>query len=107
MKKRSIIQLLFLIIPALFILITCDEKPKNPVSEYGDALIGAYKRGQQAGEEANIDAIKKTIQSYHAEHEKYPESLKEIEDLMRKPIAANKYDYDPQTGTVTLKSNRP
>jgi hypothetical protein len=105
MKKESIIQLLFLIILALFILITCDEKPKNPVSEYGDALIGAYKRGQQAGEEANLDAIKKTIQAYYAEHEKYPESLKEIEDLMRKPINVNKYNYDPQTGTIALKSN--
>src|SRR4030042_6786874 len=105
--KKGWKQVLFPIILALFLLLACDEKPKNPISEYGDALIGSYKRGQQAGEEANLDAIKKTIQSYYAEHEKYPESLKDLEDLMRKPIDATKYNYDPQTGTITLKSNRP
>jgi hypothetical protein len=105
--KKGWKQALFPIILGFFLLLACDEKPKNPISEYGDALIGSYKRGQQAGEEANLDAIKKTIQSYHAEHEKYPESLKDIEDLMRKPIDATKYNYDPQTGTITLKSNRP
>ena len=103
MKKESIIQLLFLIILALFILITCDEKPKNPVSEYGDALIGSYKRGQQAGEEANLEAVKKSIGAYHAANDKYPQSLDEIKDLLGSKIDLSKYDYNPDNGKVSIK----
>ena len=89
---------------AIFLL-ACDEKPKNPVSEYGDAMVGAYKRGQRAGEEADLDAVKKTIQAYYAANGEYPKSLKDIENMIQKPLAPNKYDYDPQTGAVTFKSN--
>ena len=103
--KKGWIKLLFSIMLATIFLLACDEKPKNPVSEYGDAMVGAYKRGQRAGEEADFDAIKKTIQAYYAANEEYPKSLKEIEGMLQKPIDPNKYEYDPQTGTVTLKSN--
>lgn len=89
----------------LALIAACDEKPKNPVSEYGDAMLDAYKKGQQAGEAANLDVIKKTIQAYYAANEKYPVSLDEIAGLIGKPIDTSKYDYNPQTGNVNLKNN--
>lgn len=96
-------KILFVVI-ALFFFIACEEKPKNPVAEYGDAMINAYKKGQDAGETANLDAIKKTIQAYHAANEKYPQSLDEIKGLIGSNIDTSKYDYNPQTGAVNLKS---
>ncbi len=97
-------QLLFVVVILSF-FVACDQKPKNPVAEYGDTMINSYRKGQQAGETANLDAIKKTIQAYHAANDKYPESLKDIENLMGATIDINKYDYNPQTGMVRLKSN--
>jgi hypothetical protein len=95
---------LFFIGIILFLLTACDQKPKNPVAEYGNAMINSYKRGQQAGEIANLDAIKKAIQAYHAANDKYPESLKDIENLLGTTIDDSKYDYSPDTGMVSLKS---
>ena len=50
---------LLLGLAVLSLIAACDEKPKNPVSEYGDAIIDSYKKGQQAGETANLDAVKR------------------------------------------------
>lgn len=96
-------QVLFVVF-IVFFFIACDQKPKNPVAEYGDAMINAYKKGQDAGETANLDAIRKTVQAYHALNDKYPQSLDEIKDLIGAKIDTSKYDYNSQTGAVNLKS---
>jgi hypothetical protein len=88
----------------LFITCGCKEKPKNPVEEYGNTLIHAYQNSQGAVEVANLDAIKKAVQLYRAEHGEYPGSLTDIEDLAGMTIDTAKYDYDPATGSVTLKA---
>jgi hypothetical protein len=103
MKLESRIHLLIPIILALVFFLACDQKPKNPVSEYGDALIGAYKRGQQAGETANLEAVRKSIEAYHAANEKYPQSLDEIKDMLGSKIDLSKYEYNPDNGTVSIK----
>ncbi|RJQ41071.1 MAG: hypothetical protein C4550_02355 [Nitrospiraceae bacterium] len=92
-----------LVLVSLPLLASCDEKSKNPVSEYGDAMIDAYKKGQAVKETADLDAIRKTIQVYYAENGKYPASLDEIANLIGKPLDTAKYDYNPQTGKVSLK----
>ena len=86
-----------------FLAIACDEKPKNPVSEYGDALIGSYKSSQKAGEEANLDAVKKALQAYRAANDKYPSVLEDVGDLIGGKVDFSKYDYNPGTGEVSLK----
>ena len=55
----KLIQSFFILIFLFFLITACDQKPKNPVSEYGDAMIDSYKKGQQAGVMANLDAVKK------------------------------------------------
>jgi len=90
---------------ALCVFTACDQKPKNPVSAYGDALIGAYKGSKGAAEQANLDAVQKSVDAYRAANEKYPENLKDVEPLLgASQIDLTKYDYDPQTGKVGLKS---
>src|SRR5512135_1284360 len=87
----------------LILMPGCKEKPKNPVAEYGDSLVGAYKGSQNAAEQANLDAVQKAINAYHAANEGYPKSLQDVEQLIGSPIDLTKYNYDPATGTATLK----
>lgn len=89
---------LLLGLAVLSLIAACDEKPKNPVSEYGDAIIDSYKKGQQAGETANLDAVKKAVQAYHALNDKYPQSLDDVKELIGAEMDMSKYTYDPQTG---------
>lgn len=84
-------------------LSSCNEKPKNPVSEYGDNLINSYKGAQNASEQANLDAVQKTVNAYRAAYDGYPKSLQDIESMLRGSVDLAKYDYDSATGTVTLK----
>jgi len=89
----------------LGVILACGEKPKNPVSEYGDAMINSYQKGKQAGVSGNLDAVKNAIQAYHAANDKYPQNLDEVQPLIGSQVDFSKYDYDPQSGTVTLKTN--
>jgi competence protein ComGC len=98
-KSRPI---LFLTVLVLF-LISCDQKPKNPVDEYGTSLIDSYKKAQKAGESANLDAVKKSVQAYRAANDKYPDSLDEIKGFINSDIDLSKYDYNPENGAVSIK----
>lgn len=91
------------LIVSCIVLFSCDVEPKNPVSEYGDTLINSYKKGQDAGEVANLDTVKKAVQAYRASNDRYPESLDKVQDLIASPIDLSKYDYSPETGSVSIK----
>lgn len=96
---------IILIPVVLFFFVACDEKPKNPVAEYGDTMINSYKKGQAAGETLNLDAVKKSVQAYHAANDKYPQTLDEIKDMVGSQIDTTKYVYDAKTGSVDVKRN--
>jgi hypothetical protein len=98
-RLRRILSLIFV----LFILFACKEKPKNPVAEYGDALIDSYKRGQKAGDTANLDALKKAVESYRATNGRLPENMEEMNEFIGSGIDTSKYDYNPENGAVSLK----
>ena len=96
---------LFFAVFILIVIAACDEKPKNPAAEYGDAMINSYQKGKQAGVEGNLDAVRKAVDAYHAANDKYPQDLDEVQPLIGSAVDFSKYDYNPQTGTVTLKTN--
>ena len=97
---------IFLMVVILTFIFACKEKPKNPVAEYGNTMINSYQRGKQAAVEANLDAVKKALQAYHASNDKYPQNLEEIKPLLGgSDMDLSKYDYNPENGAVTLKVN--
>jgi hypothetical protein len=98
-KRKAIVSILF----CLFFLFACDEKSKNPVAEYGDALMDSYKRGQQTEVKSNLDIVKKAVQLYYSTNDKFPKTLDEAKDFMGPDIDLSKYDYNPDNGTVSLK----
>jgi len=73
------------------------------VSEYGNTLVDTYKRGQNAGVTANLDTVKKAVQSYQAANGKYPETLDDAKDFIGSEVDLSKYEYNPETGIVSLK----
>jgi hypothetical protein len=89
----------------LFLFTGCDEKPKNPAAEFGDAMIHSYQRGQQAAEAANLDAVRSAVKAYHAFHDTYPGDLDEVESLLNSRLDFSKYEYNPQNGKVSLKAD--
>jgi len=126
MKEWNNRHLLFLVIASLFFVFACDKQPEstepeqqapvseqetkdfaeeneNLVAEYGETMITAYTKGKQAGITGNLSAVKKTIEAFHATHERYPESLDEIKHMFGSRIDLSIYDYDPSTGKVSLK----
>ncbi len=103
MLKTEIVLVLACCSVLLLATSACREKPKNPVSEYGDALINSYQGSKSAAEQANLDALKAAVSAYRAANESYPKSLQEVGHMVGGPIDLSKYDYDPATGTVTLK----
>ena len=98
-------RLLFTVV-ILTIILACDEKPKNPVAEYGNTMVNSYQKGKQAGVDGNLDAVKNAVQAYHASNDKYPQNLDEIKPLLGgTEVDFSKYDYNPENGTVALRIN--
>ena len=54
------------ILTGSLILTACDQKPKNPVSDYGSALLGAPEGHTRVSSTANLDAVRKCIGAYRA-----------------------------------------
>jgi hypothetical protein len=85
------------------LVLGCKDKPKNPVEEYGGALINSYERSKAAQGAANLEALKKSIAAYRASNGSYPADLGEAASFSGIQIDPGLYDYDPGTGQVALR----
>jgi len=97
-------RIIFALVILTFIF-ACEEKPKNPVAEYGNVMMNSYQRGKQAGVEESLVAVREALKAYHAANDKYPQNLEEIKPLFSSEVDLSKYDYNPENGAVTLKVN--
>jgi hypothetical protein len=102
MAVKKFWHFIFALLSCAFLIVACEEKPKNPAAQYGDSMIDSYKKGQKAGITGNLDAVKKAVQAYRAANDKYPASLEEVGDLIGSKVDFSKYDYNPETGEVFL-----
>jgi hypothetical protein len=95
---------LLLVVIILSFFTACEETPKNPVAEYGNTMMNAYQKGKIGGKIANLQAVKSAVQAYHAANDRFPEKLEDVKDLIGSEMDFSKYNYNPQTGMVSLKS---
>ncbi len=96
----------FLIILATLVLVLsvgCDQKPKNPVAEHGNAMIDAYQKSKTVRDTASLSSIRTAVQTFHAEKGRYPNDLSEIQDMLGAPYDLSVYSYNPSDGSVSLK----
>lgn len=99
------IKALFIVLSVSLFLATagCDSNI-NPVKEFGDSMIGSVETSKEFADEITFLNIKKALQMYYAENSKYPETLKDIEYFMDSPIDIELYEYNPETGELSKKS---
>ncbi len=100
MKKIALTSVLVLLLP---LLTACKDEPANPPREYGGALIDSYDDARDAAASANLDVLKSAIRQYRAANGGYPASLEELKGFIGTEFDEEKYEYDPGTGTLTLR----
>jgi hypothetical protein len=98
MLLKKYILVIFLM--SSVILPACDNKQANPVDTY----VGAVNNAGNVAGAANLVTIRQSVEAYHAANGKYPASLGDIEGMMGSQIDVAKFDYNPETGAVTLKA---
>jgi len=88
-------------VPAIALsLYACKD---NPADKYGTTMINSYHQSQTTADQATLDSLNKSIQAYQASNGKNPESMEELEKIVGSPVDRNKFQYNPETGTVALK----
>jgi len=90
-------------VSCLMLSAACDQKPKNPVAEHGDAMIDAYQKSKVLRDTASLSSVKTAIQTFHAENGRYPSELSEIRDLLGAEYDLSVYSYNSSDGSVALK----
>ncbi len=82
-------------------LVSCESK--NPVEQYGDDVIKAYKGTEKVAGQASVQNLQNAIRGFHAANGRYPNDLKELEGFSGIPLDPALYDYDPSSGVITAK----
>jgi len=100
MEQTKIVFYVFLIF-LIALVAGCEEKT-NPAAQYGDGMIGAYEHSSITAGQTTLKGIKDAIRAYHISNGEYPDSLEDIQKLMGSRIDTRLYDYDPDSGEITL-----
>ena len=87
----------------LALFAACDQKPKNPVAEHGDAMIDAYQKSKVLRDTASLSSVKTGIQTFYSANGRYPNDLSEIKDLLGAEYDLSVYAYNPSDGSVSLR----
>ena len=95
-------RLLFYLFIVFLIAMTAGCEDLNPVAKVGDGMIGAYERSSVTAGQASLKSIKDAIRIYHISNGEYPASLEEIQKLMGSRIDIGLYEYDSDSGEITL-----
>ena len=84
---------------ALF-FVGCD---RSPVEEFAEEMLAPYEISRGVADQASLQAIQRYIRSHRAINGKYPESMEELESSLGKGYNLEPFDYDPGSGTLTLR----
>lgn len=83
-------------------LFACSDD-RNPVQQYGHTMVESLKTTKKIEKKANVQAMQQSIQEYYAANGRYPSDLNEVAAFNGMTLESNKYDYNPETGTLTEK----
>lgn len=82
----------------------CDRQSKDIVTGHGNTLVKSRSDAVQAADKSELAVIQGSINSYHAANGAYPATIQAVGSLLGSQIDYAKYDYNPQTGVISLKS---
>ena len=93
--KRIILACLF-----VFLVFGCD---RDTDQDYADEVVETLDRTQEFADNMSLQAIQRNIRSYRALNGKYPESVEALATIAGYNFDPDKYEYDPDTGIISLK----
>jgi peptidoglycan/xylan/chitin deacetylase (PgdA/CDA1 family) len=73
------------------------------VDEFADEMLVSHEISRGVADQASLRAIQRHIRSYRAVNGRYPESMEELESSLGTGYDLEPYDYDPGSGTLTLR----
>ncbi len=83
-----------------WLLFGCD---RSPVETFSEEMLVSYEKSTVAADEASLQAIRRYIRAYRAMNGRYPESVEELESALGTGYDLEPYDYDPDSGTLTVR----
>jgi hypothetical protein len=86
----------------LLVMVGCSEN-QNPVHQYGKEVIQAHERTQRVKAQADMRALKTSIEQYYIEWGRFPASLNDLPLITNQGIDTDLYVYDPATGDINLR----
>lgn len=95
---------IFLITIILLVTVLTIGCKQDPVKEYGEGLLDTLDSSEIAVDQANLRSLKQAVRMYHSEHGQYPPALEDVAGFMGSSADLNNYQYDAQSGQVTLKT---
>ncbi len=97
---KQALKLLLPFFVAGLLFSACDRKKTE---NYGATIVHMPDRARDAAGQADLEALKSSVQAYRAANGEYPKDLKDASALLGSPVDLGKYNYDPATGAVSMK----
>jgi len=93
---------LILLLAALCIS-ACETQSKDTTAQY---LVKSRADSYEAADKSDIKVIQNAINMYQTANGTFPPTIQDVGKLMSSQLEYDRYDYNPQTGIITVKSNR-
>lgn len=68
-----------------------------------EAPKATLEQAREIKDRHDLEALRRAIAAYRAEHDRKPESLEALKPLVQGDIAWERYEYDSITGVVRLR----
>ncbi|KJU86499.1 hypothetical protein MBAV_001306 [Candidatus Magnetobacterium bavaricum] len=84
---------------------SCDkvEKTKEDISNLTDKKLEKIETSRVATEKNDIETLKRGIAAFSATNGRFPKDLAELQEFTAIDFDKGIYNYNPQTGAITLK----
>jgi hypothetical protein len=81
---------------------SCNDT-KTAIEDAGKGVTDTLQKSHEAGAAASLKNFEAAIGAFKAANGNYPADLRELSDFSGTAASADVYDYNPETGKITLK----
>lgn len=99
---RKKIYLFVFFVFFIFIVVGCNE---DPIKQYGAEVLDVYEGTKINVDFAIMQNLQRAVNMYRISNEKLPDKLEDIAYMMDSSVDFTKFQYDPKTGKVSLRSS--
>ncbi|QWR78279.1 hypothetical protein [Candidatus Magnetomonas plexicatena] len=105
---KKILKSLLLLSVVFLLLSACEKQDKEPgvadkVQEMAKSRKDALDNSKVVAQKTELANLKAAINAYNAAEGRFPKDLTELEQFSGSAIDKGVYNYDPQSGALSLK----